>query len=174
MTEVDLSIGFPYFKEKFKVALTSELAHRTTEEERVVIYEFLLTVSKKYKLHTLFTKIGIQNAVETVFESSAIRDFVLCVGDRFFIETSSSFEDNDGIKNIINHITNGMSFYVTSKPATRGMASYCYVPDQVLNNVHSPDLKKILENNHWLIIVAMILLTYPYLYDEFYSKLTSN
>jgi hypothetical protein len=174
MIEDESLTGFPYFKEKFKVALTSELAHRTSEEEKVVIYEFLLTVAKKYKLHTLFTKIGIQNAVETVFESSIIRDFVLCTSDRFFIETSSSFEEDEGIKSIINHISNGMSFYTIAKPVNKETVTYCYVPDQVMDNVRSPNLKKILENNHWLIVIAMILLTYPSLYEQFYSKLTSN
>lgn len=174
MTEAEFLTGFPYFKEKFNLALMSELSHRTTEEEKVVIYEFLFTVAKKYKLHTLFTNIGIQNAVETVFESSIIRDFVLCTGDRFFIETSSSFEEDESIKNIINHISNGMSFYTIAKPVNKENLNYCYVPDQVMDNVRSPNLKKILENNHWLIVMAMILLTYPSLYEPFYSKLTSN
>lgn len=154
---------FQDFKTVFSKVVIQELTHRTTVEETQDIMRFVLSVGKEYKLHTMFTKAGILAVQETVFLNPSVRDFVLCIADRFFIEISHDAEKNINFNSLINHISNGLIFYQRHDLVDgRGnISSFCYTPTTVLNNIIVDNVKEILKYNNWLIVTVMLLMTYP-------------
>lgn len=154
---------FQDYKSVFSRVVIQELTHRTTVEETQDIMRFVLSVGKELKLHTMFTKAGILAVQETVFLNPSVRDFVLCVADRFFIEISYDDETNLMLDSLISHISNGLVFYQQHGVAdVRGnISEYCFTPTEVMNNLIVGNVKEFLRYNNWLIVTVMILMTYP-------------
>lgn len=159
---------FQDYKAVFSRVVIQELSHRTTVDETQDIMRFVLSVGKEHKLHTMFTKTGIIGVQETVFLNQSVRDFVLCVADRFFIEISQDAEANTIHDSLINHISNGLIFYQKHELVDgRGNVSpFCYTPTEVLSNIMVDDVKQILKHNNWLIVTVMILMAYPDFCEE--------
>lgn len=174
---------FSSFKDIFTDALLIELSNRSTEKEIQNITRFLLSVSKEFKLHTMFTSAGVTLLMDTIFLNPDIRDFVLSLSDRFFIEISSDSDEGESEKqdrnfiNLVRHLTNGMKFYSKSylgiTPVAINYPPNIYTPKPVLDNLLVSNLEETLKLHNWLIIAAMILLTFPAIESDF-TKLSKQ
>lgn len=161
------TFSFQKYKEVFLRSISQELKYRVTEAEKQDVVRFILSIATEHKLHTVFTSAGIKAVSDTVFLNPSVRDFVLSLSDRFFIETASDEEDNQSLESLIKIISNGLNFYsVLGLTSQQGGVVCCKIPDILRDHLAINSLKTLLTFNNWLIVVVMILLTYPELNSE--------
>lgn len=138
------------FKILFLSCINMELNTRVTEAEEAEIIEFLLHVGTEYKLHTLMTNLGIDQCVNEIFTKERIRDFILSLTDRFYIELSG--EDNE--ERMITLISNGL--------LNKKFNEFTRTPKEFFERIHSDiNIPALLSNNNWLVTVVMIFLVFP-------------
>jgi hypothetical protein len=127
-----------------------ELNNRVTELEEAKVIEFLLHVGTEYKLHTLMTNLGIDQCVNEIFTNESIRDFILSLTDRFYIELSGEVNE----ENMVTLISNGL---VNNK-----FNEHTRTPREFFDRIHSDiNIPALLGNNKWLVTVVMIFLVFP-------------
>lgn len=150
LIEVDARFEMTSFKILFLSCINMELNNRVTELEEAEIIEFLLHVGTEYKLHTLMTNLGIDQCVNEIFTKERIRDFILSLTDRFYIELSG--EDNE--EHMITLISNGL---INNK-----FNEFTRTPKEFFERIHSDiNIPALLSNNKWLVTVVMIFLVFP-------------
>lgn len=164
------SSSFSDYKTVFVKTLLEEFQHRVQQSEMEDVMRFILSVSTEYKLHTMFTPVGLQAVNDTVFLNTKVRDFILSLSDRFFIEIASDDGNNQNLQSLIQMIVNGLDFYTKTNlttydsKLTGSFSSWCKIPEEVKFNIVINGLENILRHNNWLIVTTMIMMCYPDLY----------
>lgn len=150
LIEIDTRFEMNSFKILFLSCINMELNTRVTENEESDVIEFLLHVGTEYKLHTLMTNLGIDNCVNEIFTKERIRDFILSLTDRFYIELSG--EDNE--KHLLDLIANGL--------INKKFNEFTRMPKEFFERIHSDiNIPGLLSNNKWLVTIVMIFLVFP-------------
>lgn len=131
-------------------------------EEAKSIMRYSLFLFMNTKLHTLFTDLGIKDTVRTVFENADIRDFILCLTDRFGIMSGI------GENNIEKDLATGLGVDIIT-PGNK--EEFSLMPKKILSNVELDNnvIYKALVNNKWLVTVILINL-FLYKAKSFYGE----
>lgn len=157
------------FKELFIRNLVLELNVGVPPDSKSRVVDYITSVGTQYKLHTLFTNVGISEAVDQIFQYDEISTFVLSLTDRFLIEASSyDRKDVNGIDFLLSMIKKGIApFYIQSK--------HCFIPDSLQDTLvkNKTQIIELLESNSWLITVVMIYLVLPIVYEKL-TELTAK
>lgn len=96
------------------------------------------------------TNLGIDNCVNEIFTKERIRDFILSLTDRFYIELSG--EDNE--KHLLDLIANGL--------INKKFNEFTRMPKEFFERIHSDiNIPGLLSNNKWLVTIVMIFLVFP-------------
>lgn len=122
----------------------------------VEILGFMQNTAGNLKLHTVFTANQLDTIVAKVFGSAHIRDFVLCLTDKFQV-----LYGDDKFANTIARAVG----QATSVPGDNSMT---LIPPHILENmmVSEQVIRKTLLQNKWLCTVLLIHLTLTILTDN--------
>lgn len=126
---------------------------RLPVEEVMVLMPWLVQSCSTIKLHTLFSKENLVKLTEQTFTAPVIRDFCLCMADRFFIDLNGEENTQDNLISVLSnlaHITNGGSNLI---------------PVRIISTLQTTsDKKQVIENllkdNSWLVVIIMLFITY--------------
>lgn len=139
-----------YVCNQFIICLNAELekVKYLGEEKQLAIDTFIASTIFETKLHTLLTEQRMQSLIDSVFSSSAITDFILCLTDQFaFFLESDDFENRHLVYNIANQLwQTGTSSEYTPERIRNSIATNHSFESTVLN----------LLNNKWIITYVMI------------------
>lgn len=150
IVQIDTRFEMNSFKILFLSCINMELNNRVTELEEATVIEFLLHVGTEYKLHTLMTNLGIDQCVNEIFTNESIRDFILSLTDRFYIELSGEVNE----ENMVTLISSGL---VNNK-----FNEHTRTPREFFDRIHSDiNIPALLSNNKWLVTIVMIFLVFP-------------
>lgn len=137
--------------------LTTRYSGETKEIEK--IYEFLLFVNKTIKLHTLFTRAGLQNVLSNLNKDKDILSFIFDITESFrsyLIDINNPDIEDKFIKEIAKKI----SFKVSDDTLKNSLLP----PEFNDNFVSSEDIELLIKSNIWLLPVVLIRFT------NFYSQ----
>lgn len=137
--------------------LTTRYSGETKEIEK--IYEFLLFVNKTIKLHTLFTRAGLQNVLSNLNKDKDILSFIFDITESFrsyLIDINNVDVEDKFIKEIAKKI----SFKVSDDALKNSLLP----PEFNDNFVSSEDIELLIKSNIWLLPVVLIRFT------NFYSQ----
>lgn len=140
-----------------------ELTVRYSGEEKVIekIYEFLLYINKTIKLHTLFTRAGLNKILARIGEDKEndVFSFLLDITEAFRCYLID-IEKDDTENKFIKELSKKIGFKL---PA--GDLENSLLPTEVNDSfVSSEDVELLIKNNIWLLPVVMIR------FANFYSK----
>jgi hypothetical protein len=132
--------------------LTTRYSGETKDIEK--IYVFLLYVNKTIKLHTMFTRAGLQNVLSKLNEDKDILSFIFDITESFrsyLIDINNVDVEDRFIKEIAKKI----SFKVSDDDLRSSL-----LPTEFNDNfVSSEDIELLIKANIWLLPVVLIRFT---------------
>lgn len=154
-------------KEVFRTSLDNELA-KLTNSQRIEVDKFIIEIYHTMKLHTLFTPQGLSNITERVFSNTDIRDFILCLTDRFGFFSACQ----DLANKIEFNIIDGLNYYNISING-KLPEEYNLIPERVKNSLERDEdvILNTLSANRW---ITTIILMYMFLDVESQSGTVSQ
>lgn len=151
-TQVESPNVLEYSKQLFVRCFEDEFSRLPTDEV-MVLMPWLVKSCTTIKLHTLFSKDNLVKVTEEIFTSPVVRDFCLCLADRFYIDLSGEKGHQEILIEMLSnvcHITGGNNSLV---PA-RIMATLQTLVEK------KEDIKNLLNDNSWLVVIVMLFITY--------------
>lgn len=150
------------FKELFIRNLVWEINVGVSQNNKARVVEYITTVGTGYKLHTLFTGIGLSDAMDNIVQYKEISEFVFSLTDRFLIELASYKKDDKcGITHLTEFILKGLApFDVKIKQSL--------IPEEFRDIIikSNEKLNEWIKSNSWLITVVMIYMVMPEIYQQ--------
>ena len=149
---------FEHYVAIFIESLTTELSTRISESEEVDVVRFLIQATKSYKLHSLLTTQGVELVSATVFQNEAVRDFTLCLCDRFFL--SIEFDNNSGLPERIRlqqMIIKALSYQAQPTESVFNGETPAINYSSFMNT-DKESITQLLAKNQWLIVIIMIVM----------------
>jgi hypothetical protein len=139
--------------------ITSEIQLYYADENsigNIEIKGFMHRTVGVMKLHTVFTTHQLDLLVKTVFSSAQLRDFVMCITDKFQILY--------GDQQIVNTIARAVSNTAT----TSSEYSLSLIPDHIAQNmqVNETVIRSTLQQNKWLCTILLMHLAMTILADN--------
>lgn len=139
-------------KTLFVRSFEDELSRLPTDEV-IILMPWLVKVCSTVKLHTLFSKDSLVRTTEEIFTAPVVRDFCICLADRFYIELGSEEGHLDNLLIILSnvcHINEGDS---------------CLVPKRIIATLQTlsknkENIRDLLAGNSWLVVYVMLFITY--------------
>lgn len=144
---------FLQVKSIFIDSFDTEIKRLAPDDKAAVVNKLIYNLGV-LKFHTLFRDDVIQMVVNTIFEGSALTDFILCLTDRFSILTG--VEEYRGNKIAIT-VAN---CFGDEKPLLETYSPNSFIPEKILANI-SIDRDAAVEafiSNRFYLIVALIIL----------------
>lgn len=141
-------------KSYFLSSMEIELS-KLTQSPRIEVDKFIIELYQTMKLHTLFSQQGLSNITEKVFSNTDIRDFILCLTDRFgFYSTCQSLD----LKLEFNIILGLVYHSGNIKPEVA--ESFNIIPERVKNSLERDQevLRNTLLSNRWITTIILIYL----------------
>lgn len=130
-----------------------ELATRYSGEQDLInkIFIYLLNISKTSKLHTMFSRAGLEKTIKTLTSDPDLFSFILDLTDVFRSHLINvdypNFEDK-----MIKHLSTTM---VVDKPSQEN--KYCLLSEAFYENFStSEDVENLIKSNKWLLTIVLI------------------
>jgi hypothetical protein len=157
------------FKKIFSDCINIEYLCRCTEKDKVLISDLLIEFATEYKIHTLFTKQGLEAVTDFVFTRNALfRDFILSLTDTYFVEIQGNIDDSDPVSQLISYLTKNVD-----KKFSNSKQSFILMPEELhkvlytqtsSSSFSSPPsgdnyYHRLLSMNDWLVVMLLCILS---------------
>lgn len=155
------------FKKILCDCINIEYLYRTSADEKLLLSSVLLELMTEFKIHTMFTKQGMEAIQDFVFaKHKAFRDFILSVTDVYFIEIRGNIQlsAKDYLPEEV--IAEYLSKNIDNKRSLQHGKDNVLMPKEQFETLYFKgtagtgitDSKHLFLNNDWLVVVTLAIL----------------
>lgn len=159
-TTVDLTLV--NFKKILVPCISIELFARNDVKERALISDFLLSVVSSVKIHTLFTKKGLDDIAETIFNNVVVREFILSLTYTYMIEIDGGFNSLNAKEGLVYILSRHFDETIETLQQNK-RSPYLLNQTKQVNEflfLNALNVSNVLKANSWLILVVLIHLSF--------------
>ena len=137
------------------MSLLNSSEHITNDDDLLAFRDFLSTLHARYKIHTVLTPRGLTDLVTYIFTDPLITDRLLSLTDQFGVmmyDIRSATTQIDPLSSLVSALSIGMT------ANKKGEMSLIPKPVQETIQLDENNIKVILTDNLWLVVILIILL----------------
>lgn len=161
-----LPCSFSSFKKIFSDCINIEYLCRCTDKDKIVIADLLIEFATEFKIHTLFTRQGLEAVTEFVFNRNPLfRDFILSLTDVYFVEIQGNIDHSEPNDQLITYLITNVD-----KKFTNYSQPMILMPQELHKVLYAPPVnsssassgipyRKLLNMNDWLVVMLLCILS---------------